>query len=33
MKITTIELDLAKSVFHVVCLDDKHKEVSKRSAV
>lgn len=30
MKITTIGLDLAKSVFHVVCFDEKHKEVSKR---
>jgi transposase len=30
MKITTIGLDLAKSVFHVVCFDEKHREVSKR---
>lgn len=30
MKITMIGLDLAKSVFHVVCFDEKHKEVSKR---
>ena len=30
MKITTIGLDLAKSVFHVVCFDEKHQEVSKR---
>lgn len=30
MKITTIGLDLAKSVFHVVCFDGKHREVSKR---
>jgi transposase len=29
MKITTIGLDLEKSVFHVVCFDEKHKEVSK----
>lgn len=30
MKITTIGLDLAKSVFHVVCFDEQHQEVSKR---
>jgi len=30
MKITTIGLDLAKSVFHVVCFDERHQEVSKR---
>lgn len=30
MKITTIGLGLAKSVFHVVCFDERHKEVSKR---
>ena len=30
MKITTIGLDLAKGVFHVVCVDEKHREVSKR---
>lgn len=30
MKITTIGLDLAKSVFHVVCFDEKHQAVSKR---
>jgi transposase len=30
MKITTIGLDLAKSVFHVVCFDELHQEVSKR---
>ncbi|MBI2779278.1 MAG: transposase [Gammaproteobacteria bacterium] len=30
MKITTIGLDLAKSVFHVVCFDEKHRETSKR---
>jgi transposase len=30
MKITTIGLDLAKSVFHVVCFDEKHQEVTKR---
>lgn len=30
MKITTIGLDLAKSVFHVVCFDHKHHEVKKR---
>ncbi len=30
MKITTIGLDLAKSVFHVVCFDERHKEVNKR---
>ena len=30
MQITTIGLDLAKSVFHVVCFDARHKEVGKR---
>ena len=30
MKITTIGLDLAKSLFHVVCFDAKHHEVGKR---
>jgi transposase len=30
MKITTIGLDLAKSVFHVVCFDARHQEVGKR---
>ncbi|MDF1528196.1 MAG: IS110 family transposase [Sedimenticola sp.] len=30
MKITTIGLDLAKNVFHVVCFDSRHKEISKR---
>jgi len=30
MKITTVGLDLAKSVFHVVCFDTAHHEVSKR---
>lgn len=30
MKITTIGLDLAKSVFHVVCFDAGHREVGKR---
>ena len=30
MKITTIGLDLAKSVFHVVCFDVKRQEVRKR---
>lgn len=30
MKIATIGLDLAKSVFHVVCFDEKHKEVGKK---
>ena len=30
MKSTTIGLDLAKSVFHAVCFDQKHKEISKR---
>lgn len=30
MKITTIGLDLAKNVFHIVCFDARHKEVSKR---
>lgn len=29
MKITTIGLDLAKSVFHAVCFDAKHQEVGK----
>lgn len=30
MKITTIGLDLAKNVFHVVCLDERDQEVGKR---
>lgn len=30
MKITTVGLDLAKNVFHVVCFDDKHHEVRKQ---
>lgn len=30
MKITTVGLDLAKSVFHVVCFDAGHREVNKR---
>jgi hypothetical protein len=30
MKITTVGLDLAKSVFHVVCFDEHSKEVKKR---
>ena len=30
MKITTAGLDLAKNVFHVVCFDERHREVSKR---
>lgn len=30
MKITTIGLDLAKSVFHVVCFDARHQEIGKR---
>lgn len=30
MNIKTIGLDLAKSVFHVVCFDEKHREVAKR---
>ena len=30
MKITTIGLDLAKTVFHVVCFDEHSKEVQKR---
>ncbi len=30
MKITTIGLDLAKNVFHVVCFDERFKERSKR---
>src|SRR5512139_1856034 len=30
MKITTVGLDLAKSVFHAVCFDASHHEVSKR---
>ncbi|HEY0720622.1 MAG TPA: IS110 family transposase [Gammaproteobacteria bacterium] len=30
MKITTVGLDLAKSVFHVVCFDAGHREISKR---
>ena len=30
MNITTVGLDLAKSVFHVVCFNDRDKEVKKR---
>lgn len=30
MKITTVGLDLAKNVFHVVCFDEHSKEVKKR---
>jgi transposase len=30
MKITTVGLDLAKNVFHVVCFDERFKERSKR---
>ena len=30
MKITTIGLDLAKNVFHVVCFDERLKERGKR---
>jgi transposase len=30
MKITTVGLDLAKTVFHVVCFDEHSKEVQKR---
>lgn len=30
MKITTVGLDLAKNVFHVVCFNDHNKEVKKR---
>ncbi len=30
MKITTIGLDLAKSVFHIVGFDGRHNEVGKR---
>ena len=30
MNITTIGLDLAKSVFHVVCYNGQFKEVKKR---
>jgi len=30
MNITTVGLDLAKSVFHVVCFDERFKEVKKR---
>lgn len=30
MKITTIGLDLAKSMFHLVCFDERHQEVRKR---
>ena len=30
MNITTIGLDLAKSVFHVVCFNKQFKEVKKR---
>ncbi len=30
MKITTVGLDLAKNVFHVVCFNERNKEVKKR---
>ena len=30
MNITTVGLDLAKNVFHVVCFNDRNKEVKKR---
>ncbi len=30
MKITTVGLDLAKNVFHVICLNEHNKEVKKR---
>ena len=30
MNITTFGLDLAKNVFHVVCLNENNKEVKKR---
>jgi len=30
MNITTVGLDLAKSVFHVVCFNERFKEVKKR---
>ena len=30
MNITTVGLDLAKNVFHVVCLNEHNKEVKKR---
>ena len=30
MNITTVGLDLAKNVFHVVCFDSKGKEMKKR---
>jgi len=30
MNITTVGLDLAKNVFHVVCFDERSKEVKKR---
>jgi len=30
MNITTVGLDLAKNVFHVVCFDERNKEVKKR---
>lgn len=30
MKSNTIGLDLAKNVFHMICLDDQQKEISKR---
>jgi hypothetical protein len=30
MKITTVGLDLAKNVFHVVCFDEHSNEVKKK---
>jgi len=30
MKITTVGLDLAKNIFHVVCINAQGKEVKKR---
>ena len=33
MKITTIGLDLAKSLFHVICFDAKHHEPSRVGTV
>ncbi len=30
MNITTVGLDLAKNVFHVICLYEHNKEVKKR---
>ena len=30
MNITTVGLDLAKNVFHVICLNEHNKEVKKR---